>query len=327
MCAQQATVDSFAQSCYELDCPLAACPLCESPEIINFDRDYTGLTISRCGDCGVRFMNPQLSSNYLNRLYADYIPFDQPDFENKTVERTLKKAQAVQLVGRFVRPGRFLSIGCGDGLELWVAQAYGWQVEGFDIDADTTKRAASRYGVRIHSGDLLQLGLPAGSFDCVFMDQVIEHPKYPRAFLTEANRLLKDGGALFLGCPNIGSLSSGWKTWLGRRGLKRRRRGAHYDTFHHLFYYTPRVLKRLLECHFGFEVLLLRGEPKPSVRYPLLEAFQRNLYEWFPALDSSLQLVARKVARLESGHAHTRPTSNASPAHDGRPAGGYRRAG
>ena len=42
--------------------------------------------------------------------------------------------------------------------------------------------------------------------------------------------------------------------------MKRRSRGSHYDTDHHLFHYTPAALRRLLTGEFGFEVLVVAGD-------------------------------------------------------------------
>src|SRR5690606_14847814 len=102
-------------------------------------------------------------------------------------------------------------------------------------------------------------------------------------------RLLRPGGVLYLGLPNIGSLANGWKTLLGRLGLRRRRRGRHYASQHHITYYTPAVLRRHLQQHYDFEVLVVSGSPKAS-RRPWLDWLTRR----FPLLDSSFAVVARR---------------------------------
>ena len=61
---------------------------------------------------------------------------------------------------------------------------------------------------------------------------------------------------------NIKSISNQFKTMLGKLRLKRRR-GKHYDMFHHLFFYDPRTLKQILETHYGFEVVVT--QPKPQL--------------------------------------------------------------
>jgi hypothetical protein len=101
--------------------------------------------------------------------------------------------------------------------------------------------------------------------------------------------MLRSGGVLFLGLPNIGSVANRLKTTLGRLGLRRRRRGNEYATKHHVFYYSPRSLRRVLERAYGFETVLVRGSLKPQ-RNPITPRLSR----WLPALDSGFILLARK---------------------------------
>jgi SAM-dependent methyltransferase len=161
------------------------------------------------------------------------------------------------------------------------------------VDAATTARLAAELNIPIYSGDLCQLGLPGGAYDCVYVDQVIEHPKQPQRCLREAYRLLRPGGVLFIGCPNIASISSACKHLEEQLGVRRRNRGRYYDTQHHLFYYSPGVLRRILERYFGFQVVAMHGDPllwrrnRPGWLYALLS---RRM----PWLGSTFQLLARK---------------------------------
>ncbi len=279
----------------EMDPPLLECPWCRSTRLKSHDFDFTGIHISRCLSCGVQFMNPQFSDRHLRRLYADYTNFEGPESTSKLVPRTLRKAKSLELLGQFKDGGRFLSMGCGDGVELWIAEAYGWQAEGYEVDGQVAARAARRYGIPVHSEDFFKLHAQTEPFDCIYLDQVIEHLKRPQDYLCEIQRLLKPGGILFLGCPNIGSVANRWKTSMGKLGLKRRR-GRHYGTFHHLFYYTPQVLSRLLQQFHGLEVLRIQGEPPTQMKLRWLEAAWGRLYRALPNCDSSIQIVARKPA-------------------------------
>lgn len=277
----------------DYDAPLAACPLCGSPSIAPYDRDHRGARIARCAACGVRFMNPQYTDAYLADYYATYI-HEELDSPERRRWRLAQKTANLALIERYVRPGRFFSIGSGDGTELEVARARGWSAEGYDVDPVTTARIAQKVGVPVHTGDLFALPLPPGAYDCVYLDQVLEHPKHPADYLRLCHRLLRPEGVLYLGVPNIGSLASTWKTWLGRAGLKRRRRGRHYDTFHHLFYYSPDTLPPLLESRFGFAVARVQGDPKPRLDRWQLGALRDALDRRVPQLDSSFVVVARK---------------------------------
>lgn len=240
--------------------PMNACSLCGSRRIRPFARDFEGRTISRCRDCKIAFLNPQYTDEYLRTLYHAYpgVPF--PDAERATpMDRGMREEahhHYLSLVERFVAPGHLLAVGCGDGLELEVARSRGWAVEGCDVDEKTVRDLQGR-GFAIRSGDLPTLDFGASRYECIYLHHVLEHPRAPQTYLQRIPGLLAPSGVLFIAAPNVGSLASRYKTFLSRAGLKKRPM-KHYDTWHHLFFYTPRRLKRLLEDRYGYDVLLTR---------------------------------------------------------------------
>lgn len=286
----------------QFDRPLTSCPFCALPEIEPFDRDFDGRTVFHCRTCTARFMNPQYTDQYLQAFYSDYCVGEEGTVEpHQAARRKASKIDDLQFIGRHIRPGRFLGIGCGDGLELDIARRLGWKVEGFDVDPAITARVARRLGCRIHSGDFFQLALPDAAYDCIYMDQVLEHPKNPQDYLRAIHRLLRPGGLVMIGVPNTGSLACRAKTALGRLGLKRRRRGRHWDMFQHLFFYSPRALRNILERFFNYEVIAIEGAPLAGIKSkqerggPLndsLHALRRR----FPVLEGSMRILARKPA-------------------------------
>jgi 2-polyprenyl-3-methyl-5-hydroxy-6-metoxy-1,4-benzoquinol methylase len=202
--------------------------------------------------------------------------------------RRAAKRRSIELLARFSTGRRILMVGCGDGLEIDEAKAAGWQPEGYDVDAATTAAVAARAGVRVHSGDFHALPATTGDFDAVYLDQVIEHPKDPGRYLATCHALLRDGGVVFLGMPNLGSLSNRLKTLADRLHL-RRKLGRHYNTRHHLTFFTPAVLVRHLEQRLGMQVLCVRASLKPQ-RNPLVAVLARL----GPVFDSSFFVIARR---------------------------------
>lgn len=282
------------------DAPLTACPMCGSGTIGYFDHDFERRTMFRCRECETKFMNPQYSDECLEEIYSQYITELPGDDAQRYRRRTISKTDDLRLVGRHIRPGKLLSIGCGDGLELELAKGFGWDAEGYDVDLETTRRVSERLGMPVHTGDFFDLRLPAESYDCIFMDQVLEHPKTPQLYLHEVHRLLRPGGVLFIGCPNIYSATMFMQTFLGRLGLKRRR-GRHYGMFHHLFYYAPWQLARVLEQHYHFSVEVTEGDPlcgegRRKFEGTLLDGLANTLCRRLPFLEGTFRLIARKVA-------------------------------
>lgn len=279
--------------------------MCDSTAIENFDHDCEGRRVDRCQGCQLLFMNPQYTARYLDRYYANYGQSGDdalriPDPDDLSERRTAAKADAIKRLERYTTPGRFLSIGCYDGIELLIAQRRGWQPEGYDVDAATMQMLREQVDFPIYTGDFFELGLPADHYDCVYMDQVLEHPKNPQDYLREVHRILAPGGLLYIGCPNINSISSRLKTLLGRLGLKRRR-GKHYDMFHHLFFYDPRTLAKIMETHFGYEIVVTEGDPVIGLKSMTLEENWRTrlsarIRRKYPLFESSFRLLARKPA-------------------------------
>lgn len=277
----------------DFDPPRTSCPICASSALRDWDHDAHGRRIARCGGCGVKFMNPQYSDAWLTHFYSTYISVHGDGgttrWRSRPEVREEGKRRSLRLLAEHVAPGRILMIGCGDGLELTIARELGWRPEGYDVDPATTAEVEQTIGARVHSGTFPPATVAPGSFDAVFMDQVIEHPKDPAHYLRTAHAMLRAGGALFLGLPNVGSLANRIKTLLGKLGLRARSRGKHYATKHHVFFYEPAVMRRLLTERFGFDVVAVSGSLKPD-EHPWKQPLARR----YPALDSSFLVVARK---------------------------------
>jgi SAM-dependent methyltransferase len=251
-------------------------------------------------------MNPQYSDSYLQRYYAHY--YDESHSAGERLRaadpaadtrQVAAKRARLERLGRYVTPGRLLCIGCGNGLELLLARDMGWRPEGFDVDPQYMDDLQAQLDLPLYCGRLDDLGLPAARYDAIFMDQVLEHPKRPQDYLREAHRLLRPGGVLLVACPNLGSLANRTKTWLGRLRLKRRR-GKHYDLFHHLFLYRAKTLAGIMRQRFDFEILAVQGDPdggRRDRRRSWLDPWRRRL----PMLESSFCLLARKPVPMGSG--------------------------
>ncbi|NMG08653.1 methyltransferase domain-containing protein [Brasilonema sp. UFV-L1] len=106
-------------------------------------------------------------------------------------------------VGMF-QGARVLDAGCGfGGTSLWLAKEYGARVVGVNISSDQVARAnhyAKKRGlddfVSFENVNLLNTGLPDGSFDIFWAQESLLHILDKQLFLAEAYRLLKPGGKL-----------------------------------------------------------------------------------------------------------------------------------
>ena len=270
---------------------LDRCPLCESTSIRPYLTDHRGIAIDLCRACRVRFMNPQYTQESLDEYYTRYTSHDPSHIvaAHRGPRRERKRANLDLLAKHLPPRARFLGLGCGDGLELTLAKERGYEVEAYDVDPAAASAVREATGIEVRTGDLFTIPLERGAYDCVFLDQVLEHPKDPARYLRRIRDLLRERAILYLGVPNLASLSNRWKTLQDRLGVRNgSRKGRHFDTWHHLLYYSPRSLRRVLP-QFGFDVLEVRGDPE-STAGTLLRSVRRTV----PLLESSMIVIARK---------------------------------
>ena len=239
---------------------LEICPLCHSTHIQYYDQDYNGISIYRCGECQNKFMNPQYSDEYCDSLYNDYLSPEEKGVDDSWLDSHIKShTYHFEKIEKYRKPGKVLAFGCGNGSEVEVAIKRNWQVEAYDVDPKTVEKLRRKYPINIYSGNFFNLGLAAASYDCIYLDQVIEHLKNPREHLQEFFRLLKPNGILFLATPNISSIASNWKSFLGKLGLKKQP-GKHYDTWHHVLYFSPNSLSKVLMEYFNFQIKEIKND-------------------------------------------------------------------
>ncbi len=94
-------------------------------------------------------------------------------------------------------------MGCNDGEKLLGFHERGWEISGVDVSGPAIEAARARLpGGTFYRGTLAEAGFAAGSFDCVRIDNVLEHVARPIELLAEIHRVLAPGGQLFVYVPN-----------------------------------------------------------------------------------------------------------------------------
>ena len=267
-----------------------ACPLCNSDRTVrHLPRHYH--EVWRCLQCDLHFVHPQPTQQDLEELYGKAYFHRDPDYEvggyfdyegdRANIERTFRAR--LRYIEK-VRPekGRILDVGCAMGFFVDVAEDAGWSAYGLDISEHAVERARLRHGDRVERGTFPEANPPADEFDAITMWDYLEHTQNPRQELSRAFDLLSEGGLLALTTPDV-------RTWpakiMGHRWM-------HLKPQEHLFYFSRRTLRRLLE-EVGFRVLNIRSEGK----FVSLELLLRRLRPYLPPM---APLVAQllKIKRL-----------------------------
>jgi SAM-dependent methyltransferase len=197
---------------------LQHCPLCEKekfePLCVAKDRHY-GIPgtyrIVRCAGCSLIFLNPMYSAQELGALYPpDYYAY-QDRLSPDPWKELVKKLLGLRIRTRdpvFQRPGVMLDLGCGSGWFLFEMRDRGWQTFGVETNSVAADLGRKNADLNIFPGSLAQANYSSSSFDYVRSNHSFEHISCPNETLQEIYRILRPGGKVLIGVPNIASLNA-----------------------------------------------------------------------------------------------------------------------
>ena len=180
------------------------------------------IALVRCPDCGGALSAEDLQCHGCSRIYEapnreflDLRPADRFAEQTRYLDEALHadarhERVSPPLLGSkirndmlrdFLRPGPgdlVVDLGCGSGRALIWNRDLGADMVGIDISPFFSEDA--RRDVALLLGDLRRLPFPDSAFTKAWSLDVLEHlsPEALRAMLSEANRILAPGGALFV---------------------------------------------------------------------------------------------------------------------------------
>lgn len=108
--------------------------------------------------------------------------------------------------GELGRQARFLDVGCGKGWAMQYFLKRGWEVCGVDYNEYAIAQECPECLDYFIAGDihsiLEELVAEGRTFDCIWMDNVLEHVPEPFELARILNRLLTDSGLMVVEVPN-----------------------------------------------------------------------------------------------------------------------------
>jgi SAM-dependent methyltransferase len=290
---------------------LDRCLACGSDDLhrLPMRYEYRGsFPAAQCRACGMRFLSVQPTSEALATLYSS--SYFQTDFrcgrsDSDYFAEDAFRAENQGLLDEFSAlgaPGRLLEIGCAGGWLLKHALERSWLAQGVELSAEAVVRAR-RLGLDVFHGELAEADLPAGTFDLVYMGDVLEHVPDCRTVLAGITRVLKPGGHLFLRGP-ITTNSLARRLGLALYGLARRDIVLREPPYH-LWEFTSDSLVRVMRS-VGLDVVRLseskippgraHGDKSPVQRLAMfaLDAVNLPITRLFNAFGDRVVVVARK---------------------------------
>lgn len=226
--------------------------------------------IWKCVSCSLIFQDLSFSEDELERAYT--AGKDKRYFEQLKQRKNLFRYSLNRIEKYKNSPGKLLDVGSGAGLFVWVAKESGWNTSGLDPSKWAVKEAKRRFGVKVKRGLFKNFKAKPESFEVITMWDVLEHSINPLETLLKARRLLKKDGILALTTININSwfsklLGNRWP-WLIRV---------------HLWYFTPKSLKRMLE-ETGYRVEWIGGQTRWFSLPYLLSRLTGKDFSWLPKI-------------------------------------------
>lgn len=183
-----------------------------------------------------------------------------------------------------------LDVGAGHGDDLMIAKEFNPSSELHAVEIYPPYANELReLGITVHSLNIERDKFPFEnqSVDVVIANQILEHIKEVFWFLHEASRILKIGGHLIIGVPNLASLHNRILLLAGRQPSTIQNNSAHVRG------YTKKDVLELLNSCFqgGYEMKMFGG----SNFYPFPSPLAKPLAKMFPGMAWSIFLLLKKV--------------------------------
>lgn len=175
----------------------------------------------------------------MKKLLYDQKYFNERDYLDPKI------ASVVESLANKHHAKKILDVGCGTGKLVMYLNKFGFKAHGCD------PYLKPRMNNLFIKASATNLPFKSNSFDLITSISVIEHLKKSelRKFLSEAKRVLKIKGSIFLVTPNYNSI---WRKILGKKWFG-------YSDPTHINFYTPNSLAAVLRGN-GFEMIKFNFE-------------------------------------------------------------------
>lgn len=193
---------------------LMPCPGCgNDSQKLKFS--LTEFNIVECNDCSLLYNRDFLSLNEPSNTFSEayYTEVQSEGFahiweDEKDDPSAPIYASGLEIVEGIAGKGNVLDVGCAFGAFLQVAKGRDWTVEGVELSTYSSKVARDKYGLNVHTGELISAQLDREEYDLITFWDVLEHVTDVDAQIKKAASLVKPSGHLILITDSYRSLIS-----------------------------------------------------------------------------------------------------------------------
>lgn len=203
-----------------------------------------------CKKCGLVYMNPRPTPESYREFHVEEFLRERHGLVSveklapKVKGSDLKmKSEVASFIAGSLKPGAgVLDVGCGFGTLLNILKTkYHAEVQGIELATVDVEAAKQFYGLELFNGSLKEFFLkyPDQKFDCITLHHTFEHMSEPREELKTMREMLRPGGILYIGVPNVMNL---------------KKRPEIFFQMGHPYSYSPSTLQNILRLE-GFNIV------------------------------------------------------------------------
>ncbi|MCK4669651.1 MAG: class I SAM-dependent methyltransferase [Nanoarchaeota archaeon] len=227
------------------------CQVCGSKEskpflkVMDHAKEATFM-LRKCDKCGLIFLHPIPTKKELERYYTNEY-YQRPakgivGFLEKSLFDAIH-SKHLKHIKNYIKRGKLLDIGCGNGYFLNFAKKKGLDTLGLEMSTQASVFARKR-GLEIINKDITQIQIPKNSLDCITMFQVLEHMTSLDTTFKKIDTWLKKDGIFLIEIPNLDSLQFSIlkQNWI------------HLDVPRHIFHFKRKAFRQLVNKN-GFKIV------------------------------------------------------------------------
>ena len=208
------------------------CPYCgPSSPVRRMMRKKLIMDILQCAKCHLIFRWPLDTADELDTHYETEFAEESPQVRLPELSElpthirddfaTMFGPDLAHKIGilKAIRPqGRVLDYGCSWGYTTYLMRKNGYEAAGFEVSKSRAEYAKKNLGLTVIDSLAALDSVPAGSFDVVFSNNVLEHLPSIGGALASCSRLLAADGIALHVLPNFSGRarrSGEWLQWIG----------------------------------------------------------------------------------------------------------------